>query len=58
LHHIVGELRDRYGSPRMYLNHCTGERAYVAMVNAFPRRGPIGSDRVTPCPAGTTLVFD
>jgi 7,8-dihydropterin-6-yl-methyl-4-(beta-D-ribofuranosyl)aminobenzene 5'-phosphate synthase len=58
LHHIVGELRDTYGSPRMYLNHCTGERAYVAMVNAFPRRGSIGVDRVTPCPAGTTLVFD
>jgi 7,8-dihydropterin-6-yl-methyl-4-(beta-D-ribofuranosyl)aminobenzene 5'-phosphate synthase len=51
LHHIVGELRDTYGSPRMYLNHCTGERAYVALVNAFV-------DRVSPCPAGTTLTFD
>jgi 7,8-dihydropterin-6-yl-methyl-4-(beta-D-ribofuranosyl)aminobenzene 5'-phosphate synthase len=58
LHHIVGELRDRYGSPRMYLNHCTGERAYVALVNALPRRGPIGGDRVHPCPAGTMLTFE
>jgi 7,8-dihydropterin-6-yl-methyl-4-(beta-D-ribofuranosyl)aminobenzene 5'-phosphate synthase len=58
LQHIVNELRDTYGSPRLYLNHCTGERAYVALVDAFPRRGPIGSDWVTPCPAGTTLIFD
>jgi 7,8-dihydropterin-6-yl-methyl-4-(beta-D-ribofuranosyl)aminobenzene 5'-phosphate synthase len=51
LQHIVNELRDTYGSPRLHLNHCTGERAYVALVNAFV-------DRVTPCPAGTTLIFD
>jgi 7,8-dihydropterin-6-yl-methyl-4-(beta-D-ribofuranosyl)aminobenzene 5'-phosphate synthase len=51
LHHIVGELRDTYGSPRLYPNHCTGERAYVVLVNAF-------GDRVTPCPAGTILTFD
>ena len=58
LYQIVGELRDTYGSPRMYLNHCTGQRAYVALVNAFPRKGSIGGDRVSPCPAGTTLTFD
>ena len=51
LQRVVGELRDTYGSPHLYLNHCTGERAYVALVNAF-------RDRVTPCPAGTTLAFD
>jgi 7,8-dihydropterin-6-yl-methyl-4-(beta-D-ribofuranosyl)aminobenzene 5'-phosphate synthase len=58
LNHIVDELRDTYDSPHLYLNHCTGERAYVALVNALPRRGPIGGDRVHPCPAGTTLAFD
>jgi 7,8-dihydropterin-6-yl-methyl-4-(beta-D-ribofuranosyl)aminobenzene 5'-phosphate synthase len=51
LQHVVGELRDTYGSSRLYLNHCTGERAYVALVNAF-------GDRVQPCPAGTTLTFE
>jgi 7,8-dihydropterin-6-yl-methyl-4-(beta-D-ribofuranosyl)aminobenzene 5'-phosphate synthase len=51
LHHIVGELRDTYGSPRLYPNHCTGERAYVALVNAF-------GELVHLCPAGTRLTFD
>lgn len=58
LQHVVGVLRDTYDSPRLYLNHCTGERAYVALANAFPRRGPIGGERVNPCPAGTMLTFD
>ena len=38
------------GSPRLYLNHCTGERALTALERAF-------GDRVSPCPAGTVLDF-
>jgi 7,8-dihydropterin-6-yl-methyl-4-(beta-D-ribofuranosyl)aminobenzene 5'-phosphate synthase len=36
------------GSPRLYLNHCTGERALHALRMAF-------GDRVAPCPAGTVI---
>jgi 7,8-dihydropterin-6-yl-methyl-4-(beta-D-ribofuranosyl)aminobenzene 5'-phosphate synthase len=36
------------GSPILYLNHCTGPRAFVALSQAF-------GDRVTDCPAGTTI---
>ena len=51
LDHVAGVLRDTYRSPRLYLNHCTGERAFVALTNAF-------GDRVTTCPAGTVLAFE
>ncbi|HMR67936.1 MAG TPA: MBL fold metallo-hydrolase, partial [Anaerolineae bacterium] len=44
LQHIVSALRE-YGPLRLYPNHCSGERAYVALVTAF-------GDRVQPCPAG------
>jgi 7,8-dihydropterin-6-yl-methyl-4-(beta-D-ribofuranosyl)aminobenzene 5'-phosphate synthase len=50
LQHVINVLRDAYGSPRLYLNHCTGERAYVALVNAF-------GDQANPFPAGTTLAL-
>jgi 7,8-dihydropterin-6-yl-methyl-4-(beta-D-ribofuranosyl)aminobenzene 5'-phosphate synthase len=50
LEHIANVLREQYGSPYFYPNHCTGELAYVAMVNTF-------GDRVKPCPAGTMLTF-
>lgn len=43
-------LRDIYGSPRLYPAHCTGERAYMVLAEAF-------GDRVQPCPAGTMLDF-
>ena len=51
LQRVVEALRDTYGAPRLYLNHCTGERAYVALASAF-------GERVKPCPAGTALAFD
>ena len=51
LDHVAGVLRDTYRSPRLYLNHCTGKRAFVVLTNAF-------GDRVTNCPAGTVLAFD
>jgi len=46
---IVQVLRE-YGSPRLYLNHCTGQRAYVTLATAF-------GDRTSPCPSGTVLSF-
>lgn len=51
LKRVIDVLRDTYGSPRLYLNHCTGERAYVALASTF-------GDQVNPCPVGTTLTFD
>jgi 7,8-dihydropterin-6-yl-methyl-4-(beta-D-ribofuranosyl)aminobenzene 5'-phosphate synthase len=50
LQHVIEVLRDTYGSPRLYLNHCTGERAYITLANAF-------GDQVNPFPAGTTLTL-
>lgn len=44
---IVEALRAE-GSPRLYLNHCTGERALLTMTLA------LGSV-VSPCPAGTVI---
>jgi 7,8-dihydropterin-6-yl-methyl-4-(beta-D-ribofuranosyl)aminobenzene 5'-phosphate synthase len=51
LKRVIDVLRDTYGSPRLYLNHCTGQRAYVALASAF-------GNQVSPCPVGTTLTFD
>jgi 7,8-dihydropterin-6-yl-methyl-4-(beta-D-ribofuranosyl)aminobenzene 5'-phosphate synthase len=39
------------GAPRLYLNHCTGERAIHALFSAF-------GDRVSPCPSGTVIAFE
>jgi 7,8-dihydropterin-6-yl-methyl-4-(beta-D-ribofuranosyl)aminobenzene 5'-phosphate synthase len=50
LHHVVDVLRE-YDPLHLYPNHCTGERAYVALATAF-------GDRVQPCPVGTTLTFE
>lgn len=49
LERVIEALR-RLRLPRLYLNHCTGERAYVALAQAF-------GERVAPCPAGCTLDF-
>ncbi|MBN1429454.1 MAG: MBL fold metallo-hydrolase [Anaerolineae bacterium] len=40
----------KQGSPRLYLNHCTGEGALLALSQAF-------GDRVRACPAGTVMSF-
>lgn len=50
LEHVIDVLRDSYGTPHLYLNHCTGERAIIALSNTF-------DGRVKPCPAGTAMVF-
>ena len=50
LAHLIETLRTTYRTPQLCLNHCTGQRAYAALANAFP-------EQVKPCPAGTTLTF-
>jgi 7,8-dihydropterin-6-yl-methyl-4-(beta-D-ribofuranosyl)aminobenzene 5'-phosphate synthase len=49
LDHVAQELR-QCGSPRLWLGHCTGERAFRALQEAF-------GDRVSLCQAGTVLDF-
>jgi 7,8-dihydropterin-6-yl-methyl-4-(beta-D-ribofuranosyl)aminobenzene 5'-phosphate synthase len=51
LQYVVEVLRDTYGTLRYYLNHCTGEQAFLALANAF-------GDQVNLCPAGTILEFE
>jgi 7,8-dihydropterin-6-yl-methyl-4-(beta-D-ribofuranosyl)aminobenzene 5'-phosphate synthase len=51
LQRVVEVLANRYGPLRFYPNHCTGQRAYVALAAAF-------GDRVQPYPAGLTLTFE
>jgi 7,8-dihydropterin-6-yl-methyl-4-(beta-D-ribofuranosyl)aminobenzene 5'-phosphate synthase len=48
---VIDVLRKKYQSPRLYLNHCTGQKAYTALAQSF-------GNRVAPCPAGTVLTFD
>jgi 7,8-dihydropterin-6-yl-methyl-4-(beta-D-ribofuranosyl)aminobenzene 5'-phosphate synthase len=51
LNRVIEVLRETYDTPRLFLNHCTGQRAYVALASAF-------GDQVKPCPVGTTLTFE
>jgi 7,8-dihydropterin-6-yl-methyl-4-(beta-D-ribofuranosyl)aminobenzene 5'-phosphate synthase len=51
LKRVIDVLRDTYSSPHLYLNHCTGQRAYVALASAF-------GDRVKPFPVGAELNFE
>jgi len=46
----VDALREEYGSPELYVNHCTGQKATASLAAAF-------GSRVQPCPAGTVLTF-
>ncbi len=48
--HIISILREGYGSPRLYLNHCTGDRALSLLSQAFP-------DQTVPYLAGTSIEF-
>lgn len=50
LQHIVEVLGTSYAPMRFYPNHCTGQRAYVALASAF-------GDAVQPFSAGMTLTF-
>jgi 7,8-dihydropterin-6-yl-methyl-4-(beta-D-ribofuranosyl)aminobenzene 5'-phosphate synthase len=49
LRRLIETLRP-LGPPALYLNHCTGQTAYVALAQAF-------GERVAPCPAGMVLEF-
>ena len=49
LRRVIEVLRE-LGVPRLYLNHCTGQRAYVTLAQAF-------GEKAAPCPAGTRLNF-
>jgi 7,8-dihydropterin-6-yl-methyl-4-(beta-D-ribofuranosyl)aminobenzene 5'-phosphate synthase len=49
LRRVIEVLRE-LGLPRLYLNHCTGQRAYVTLAQAF-------GEVVAPCPAGTSFSF-
>ena len=44
----VMEVLRELDVPQLYLNHCTGQRAYVTLAQAF-------GEKVAPCPAGTRL---
>jgi 7,8-dihydropterin-6-yl-methyl-4-(beta-D-ribofuranosyl)aminobenzene 5'-phosphate synthase len=46
---VIDALRE-VGISRLYPNHCTGQQAYVALVEAF-------GNRVAPCTVGTILNF-
>ncbi len=46
----VDALRTGYGQPRLYPNHCTGQKAFAALSEAF-------GEKIQPCPAGTVLTF-
>jgi 7,8-dihydropterin-6-yl-methyl-4-(beta-D-ribofuranosyl)aminobenzene 5'-phosphate synthase len=50
LQHVAAALRDLYEVPRLCVNHCTGEEAFIAL------RQALGS-QVVLCPAGTHLTF-
>ena len=51
LQHVIDVLREDYPPIRFYLNHCTGERAIIAMSNVF-------GELVQPFPVGSQLVFN
>lgn len=51
LRHVIEALQNVYHAPRLYLNHCTGERAVIALTNAF-------GERVQPFPAGVSLDLE
>ncbi len=49
LDHVVEELR-RYGPPNLWLGHCTGERAFQTLKEAF-------CESLSLCQAGTEIRF-
>jgi 7,8-dihydropterin-6-yl-methyl-4-(beta-D-ribofuranosyl)aminobenzene 5'-phosphate synthase len=49
LRRVIEVLRE-LGLPQLYLNHCTGQRAYVTLAHAL-------GEAVAPCPVGTSFEF-
>ena len=50
--HVAKEVEEKYGLPKLYLNHCTGEKVVAQLRDKF------GSEVVMSCPVGTTLTYD
>ena len=50
--HVAKELKEKYGLPMLYLNHCTGKKTIRQLRNKF------GSEVVVPCLVGTTLIYN
>ncbi|MHA1718986.1 MAG: MBL fold metallo-hydrolase [Promethearchaeota archaeon] len=50
--HVADELEQKYGTPKLYLNHCTGEKTIEQLKERF------GPEIVVPCPVGTVLTYD
>ena len=50
LNRVVEVLRD-YGPPKLYVNHCTGNKAIAFLREAF-------GEAVTPFPAGSSIVLE
>ena len=51
LNHVTNVIQEQYDLKCFYLNHCTGESAFISMVNAF-------GDQVNPCSVGTVIIFE
>jgi hypothetical protein len=51
LQHGVIVLRNEYDQLDLYLNHCTGEQAFLALARTF-------GHQTHSCPAGAVLTFD
>jgi 7,8-dihydropterin-6-yl-methyl-4-(beta-D-ribofuranosyl)aminobenzene 5'-phosphate synthase len=50
--HVGDVLENLYGTPELYLNHCTGGKAIRQLMNRF------GLEIVHDCFAGTELIFE
>lgn len=51
LQRAVNVISSTYGVKRLYPNHCSGERAFITLANAF-------GENVQPFPAGSTSTFE
>lgn len=51
LQRAANVISSNYGVERLYPNHCSGERAYITLANAF-------GENVQPFPAGSILTFE
>jgi 7,8-dihydropterin-6-yl-methyl-4-(beta-D-ribofuranosyl)aminobenzene 5'-phosphate synthase len=52
IEHVGDALQNIYGTPELYLNHCTGKRAIEQL------RGRFGSQIVHDCHVGTEFMFE
>jgi len=49
--HVEDVLKNVYGTPELYLNHCTGKEAIERL------RGRFGPEVVHDCHVGTEVIF-